>query len=89
MFQLASHLHSTLRLALLIKEFKSRVDEPVRIVVGNPIGREELAPYLTDQKQMMDFLRLRTYALSPRPLKSLGYGYEFEDKHRVAGSSRY
>ncbi|MCU0909054.1 MAG: lysophospholipid acyltransferase family protein [Rhodobacteraceae bacterium] len=89
MFQLASHLHSTLRLALLIKEFKSRVDEPVRIVVGNPIGRDELAPYLGDQKRMMDFLRLRTYALSPRPLKSLGYGYEFEDKHRVAGSSRY
>jgi putative hemolysin len=89
MFQLASHLHSTLRLALLIKEFRARVDEAVRIVVGQPIGRDDLAPYLTDQKRMMDFLRTRTYALSPRPLTSLDYGYEFEDRYRVAGSSRY
>jgi putative hemolysin len=89
MFQLASHLHSTLRLALLIKEFRARVDEAVRIVVGQPIGRDDLAPYLTDQKRMMDFLRTQTYALSPRPLTSLDYGYEFEDRYRVAGSSRY
>lgn len=88
-FQLASHLHATLRLALLIKEFRARVDEPVRIVVGQPIGRDELMPYLSDQKRMMDFLRARTYALSPRPLTSLDYGYEFEDRYRVAGSSRY
>lgn len=89
LFQLASHLHSTLRLALLINEFRARVDEPVRMVVGQPIGRDDLAPYLTDQKRMMDFLRARTYALSPRPLTSLDYGYEFEDRYRVAGSSRY
>ncbi len=89
LFQLASHLHSTLRLALLIKEFRARVDEPVRIVVGKPIARDELGPYLTDQKRMMDFLRLRTYALSPRPLPSLDYGYEFEDRYRAPGSSRY
>ena len=32
---------------------------------------------------MMDFLRPKTYALSPTPLKSVGYGFEFEDKHKV------
>lgn len=81
-FQLASHLHSNLRLALLIKEFKSRVDEPVRVAIGNPIPRDELARFSSDPKGMMDFLRKETYALSPRPLKSIDYGFEFEEKHR-------
>lgn len=82
LFQLASHLHSTLRMALLINEFRARVGEPVRIVVGNPLGRDALAPYLNDPKGMMDFLRRETYRLSPQPLPDYGYGFEFEDKHR-------
>jgi putative hemolysin len=83
LFQLASHLHATLRLALLIKEFRSRVGTPVRIAIGAPIPQADLAAYSNDPKRMMDFLRERTYALSPKPLKSLGYGFEFEDKHRA------
>jgi hypothetical protein len=34
---------------------------------------------------MMDFLRRETYALSPRPLPSYDYGYEFEEKYRTRG----
>ena len=83
LFQVASHLHYTLRMALLIKEFKRRVDEPVRVVIGDPIPRAELSQYATDAKSMMDFLRERTYALSPRPLDTVEYGYEFEDKHKA------
>ena len=83
LFQLASHLHSTLRLALLIKEFRARIDEPVRIVVGEPIARARLDAFRTDPKGMMDFLRKATYELSPRPLKSLDYGFEFEEKYRA------
>lgn len=83
LFQLASHLHQTLRLALLIKEFRARVDEPVRVVVGEPIARTALAPLTGDAKAMMDFLRKATYELSPKPLKSLGHGYEFEAKYRA------
>lgn len=83
LFQVASHLHTTLRMALLIKEFKSRVDEPVRVVIGKPIPRAELSQYAADPKSMMDFLRERTYALSPRPLDTVDYGYEFEEKHRA------
>ena len=82
LFQLASHVHSTLRLALLIKEFRSRIGEPVRIVVGEPIASSRLAPYKSDPRAMMDFLRKCTYELSPKPLKSLDYGFEFEDKYR-------
>lgn len=83
LFQVASHLHNTLRLALLIKEFKRRTDEPVDLVIGDPIPSEELAAYRTDPKGLMDFLRERTYALSPTPLVP-AYGFEFEDKHKRA-----
>lgn len=82
LFQLASHMHTTLRLGLLIKEFRSRIDEPVRVVIGDPIASTRLAPLKSDPKGMMDFLRRETYALSPRPLKSFDYGYEFEEKYR-------
>ena len=34
-------------------------------------------------KPLMDFLRKATYELSPNPLKSYDYGYEFEEKHRA------
>ena len=80
LFQVASHLHYTLRMALLIKEFRAKVDEPVQIVVGQPIDKDELASRGNDPKAMMDFLRQQTYALSPKPLKSVGYGFEFEDR---------
>lgn len=83
LFQIASHLHSTLRLGLLIKEFKKRVDTPVRVVVGDPIGRDVLDPLATQSKQMMDFLRKATYELSPNPVKSFDLGYEFEDGRRA------
>ena len=83
LFQIASHLHSTLRVALLINEFRARVDEPVRVVIGEPIAAAKIAGYHSRPKAMMDFLRQETYALSPKPLKSMSYGFEFEDKHKT------
>jgi putative hemolysin len=83
LFQLASHLHQTLRLALLIKEFRSRIDEPVRIVIGEPIAAARLAVLRSDPRAMMDFLRRATYDLAPVPMGRLGYGYEFEDKYKA------
>ncbi|WP_417257617.1 lysophospholipid acyltransferase family protein [Celeribacter sp.] len=81
LFQLASHLHSTLRMGLLIREFRARMGAPVRVVVGAPITREKLQPYLRDPKKMMDFLRRETYSLSPTPVANFDHGYEFEVKH--------
>lgn len=83
LFQIASHLHNTLRMGLLIKEFKKRVDTPVKVVIGEPIGRDVLDPLAKDTRKMMDFLRKATYELSPKPLKSYDYGYEFEERHRA------
>ena len=83
LFQLASHIHSNLRLGLLIKEFRARIDEPVRMVVGEPLPAQQLAALKGDPKALMEYLRRATYALSPEPLKSYDYGYEFEDKYRA------
>lgn len=83
LFQLASHAHSTLRLALLINEFKRRVDAPVRVAIGKPIPRAELERHSETPRQMMDFLRQKTYELSPNPLPDYSYGFEFEEKHRA------
>ena len=82
LFQLASHLHTTLRMALLIKEFKSRVDAPVRLAVGQPLTRDALTPYLRDPRGMMDFLRAETYKLSSRPIDTSRYGFEFTEVHK-------
>ena len=83
MFQLASHLHNTLRMGLLIKEFKKRIDTPVRVVVGDPITQEDLKEFSTDSRAMMDFLRKKTYELSPTPIRSYDYGFEFETRHKA------
>lgn len=82
LFQIASHLHSNLRLGLLIKEFRARLGEPVRIVVGEPIAAAALAPLKRDPNALMDYLRMQTYRLSPVPLRSYDYGHEFDPKYR-------
>ncbi|WP_204114147.1 lysophospholipid acyltransferase family protein [Shimia biformata] len=83
LFQIASHLHFTLRMGFLIREFKRRVDTPVRVVIGEPVDPGELAARQKDSKRLMDFLRAQTYALSPEPLADAGYGFEFEQKYRA------
>lgn len=83
LFQLASHLHMTLRLALLIREFRARTDQPVRVVIGRPLDRRDLDARANDPKAMMDFLRKATYDLSPTPLDPLERGLEFEERYRT------
>ncbi len=82
LFQLASHIHSTLRVALLINEFRARTDEPVRVVIGKPIPRAQIEVHRSDARALMDFLRAETYKLSPKPLKNMDYGFEFEERFR-------
>lgn len=81
-FQWASHLHSNLRLGLLIREFSARVDGPVAISVGAPIGRDILDPLAKDGTALMDFLRKTTYALSPDADPCFDLGYDFEMPRR-------
>jgi len=82
LFQYASRLHYNLRMGLLIKEFRARVDTRVRVVIGEPIDPSEMKAREKDARALMDYLRQSTYKLSPTPLKSLDYGFEFEEKHK-------
>jgi len=83
LFQLASHLHYTLRMGLLIREFRARVGSTVRVVIGRPIPVDRLDPLRPDPKAMMDFLRKATYELSPSPLAADAIGFEYDDRHRA------
>ena len=83
LFQLASHLSVPLRMGLLMHEFRARVDRPVQAIIGDPIAPDTLAQFRADPKSMMDFLRERTYALSPTPVDWRATGYEFEERRRA------
>lgn len=88
LFQIASHLHSTLRTGMFIREFKTRMNKPVRVVIGDPIPPAVLSAYKKDPKGCMDFLRKATYDLSPSPVDSSHLGHEFEDKYKVRDGRR-
>ncbi|TRD22989.1 lysophospholipid acyltransferase family protein [Palleronia caenipelagi] len=89
LFQLASHLHQTLRLALLIKEFRARVDAPVRLSIGAPIAPEEIRARQSDSRILMDFLRDTTYGLSNNHRNGAFYGYEFEQRYKDRHGGRH
>ena len=81
LFQIASHLHYTLRMSLMIKEFKSKVKEPVRLVVGNPIPRDAIKEHSSDSRQLMAFLRAETYKLANNDIDPCANGFEFEQRY--------
>ena len=83
LFQIASHLHYTLRMGLLIKEFKTRVDKPVEISIGTPIQPNEISKRAADPRLMMQFLRSQTYALSPQNIDANLQGFEFEERYKA------
>lgn len=78
LFQVASHLHVTLRMGLLINEFGKRVDTPVRMAIGQPIERGEIDARGRDAKSLMAFLRQKTYEMSSRPVNPDDVGFNFE-----------
>ena len=82
LFQVSSHLHYLLRMSLLVREFAARADQPVRLAVGRPIPHHEIASAAQSPKEVMDFLRRKTYDLSPNPSDWSVLGHEFEDNYR-------
>lgn len=62
LFQIASHLSLTLRLSLLFKEVRDRIDTAVHVSLGAtiPYGRLE---HVTDRVELAHILRRVTYAL--------------------------
>ena len=82
LFQIASHVHPTLRMGLLINEFKKRVDGPVGISIGNPIDPAEISKRSKNSKHLMQFLRRKTYELSQKSIDPSVYGFEFEGRKK-------
>ena len=83
LFQVASHIHYNLRMGLLIKEFKSKVGNPVKIAIGNPLSDTAIKSRSGNPRILMDFLREETYKLSRTPLGNFNYGYEFESRYKI------
>jgi putative hemolysin len=88
LFQIASHVHATLRLGMLIREFRTRMGSPVRVVIGKPVPPERLAEFRKDPKGMMDFLRKATYDLSPVPVDCDRLGHDFDARYREKDRDR-
>ena len=65
LFHIAGHLNQTLRTALLISEFDSRVNTSLNIRIGKPLPPEAIAMRATDGRALMNYLRTETYKLSP------------------------
>jgi len=70
LFQIASHLSMSLRLSLVFHEVRSRVGTILPVVIGAPIGFEDLS-HIKDRQSLMDELRRRTYQLAERLSPSL------------------
>ncbi len=76
-FHVAGRMSRTLRTALLVNEFKRRINKPVKIAVGQPLDRAALDAYSKDPRALMDFLRDATYELSGEPINTNEYGRDF------------
>ena len=63
LFQMASHVSQTLRLALMAGEIRRRFGARLGVTIGAPIGFDELAR-LTDRVALAAELCRRTYALA-------------------------
>lgn len=63
LFQIASHISSTIRLSLIFKEVHDRIGTSMRAAIGRPITPDEIAK-LGDRKAMLEELRRITYGLA-------------------------
>ena len=78
LFQIASHLHYNLRMALLIKEFRRRTNDKVSVVVGEAFADHRINEYKKSAEELMNFLRTETYKLSPSKTKGFDKGFDFD-----------
>lgn len=76
-FHVAGRMSRTLRTALLVNEFKRRINKPVKISVGEPLDRAALEAHIKDPRVLMEFLRGETYNLSSKPINTQEYGQDF------------
>lgn len=67
LFQLASHMSLTLRLALIIYEVNRKAGETIQASIGDPIPYHILAS-MRKRKELLSYLRASIYALAQTPI---------------------
>ncbi len=69
-FHLISKFSATVRLSLMIREFRNRVGKPLRVHIGDVISDGELAA-VKDRKALMDLLFDRVHAMADDTLETI------------------
>jgi putative hemolysin len=64
-FQIAGLVHRRLRTALLPRELLNKCNKNIQVYIGSPVSFERLSTLQTD-REVMSYLRFRTYALRHR-----------------------
>lgn len=75
LFQIASHLSTELRLALVFREVKRKMGKDMQVEIGGTLTPEDLKD-AGKRAELMNFLRDKTYGLA---------GEELAERYRVAG----
>tara|TARA_B100001057_G_scaffold494282_1_gene590484 strand:- start:820 stop:1680 length:861 start_codon:yes stop_codon:yes gene_type:complete len=78
LFQIASHLHYNLRVGLMINEFRRKIDNKVKVAIGENLPLEQIKLRNNDPNGMMNYLRDQTYELSPEKNYYKEFGFDFE-----------
>ncbi len=76
-YQIANRLSSTLRQSLLLYEVKKSLRRPQAPSIGEPIGRDEIEPWMDNPRAFMAWLRERTLSLRDGgmdPIQRVGTG---------------
>lgn len=84
LFQILGLLHPRFRTALLPREMLALRGSVLEVRIGRPISSKRLQQF-TDNRELMDFLRLRSYILQSRKLSEQT---EFNKGVRVADSGK-
>ena len=67
-------------MGLMIREFRRRTDDKVSVAIGEQIENSEIKAYMSHPGSLMDFLRRRTYELSPnKNAHNFEMGYDFDN----------
>ncbi|MBR3086204.1 MAG: lysophospholipid acyltransferase family protein [Kiritimatiellae bacterium] len=71
LFNFMGRIHPRLRTMLLPHEFANKVGREIRVEIGEAISTRELEQYASPDA-LTTFMRLRTYILAERPLRTSG-----------------
>lgn len=63
LFQIASHMNMTVRIALLLRECANKIGKKLELKIGEPLEYSRDLAHLSDRHDLINFLRSHTYAL--------------------------